>query len=268
MPLGFGKSQLTQTSRGYFQSTSNVGSGNHAGVLLDGSTTNAYNNWVRLFVGSFWFNCTSSQLDTGTVGRIIDWQGGSSPNFDQNQFTVFITGTGVSFFWIQNTYGTAAYSVSPTSWSTNYLDGKWHHVAFKLNVSGPVKQFYLDGVSQTMAGTDNSSNTPTFGRYASMFYDTNNNTTYTTTDQYGGKLHYLWLGSSDVDLSADISKFYSSGYVNLGTDGTASGLSQPRLFIYVNQAGVLTNGGSMSNTITVPKEGTGTLTLSNAGGGP
>lgn len=273
MPLGFARSILTKPAaaagRPYFQSASIVGSGNHAGLLLDGTTSTAYQTFVRNYTIAFWFNCSSSQLDTGTQGRIIDWQGGTSPNFDQNQFTVFITGTGITIFWIQNTYGTASYTVSPTSWSTNYLNSQWHHVMISLSLSSSsTKQCYIDGVSQTVSGTDNPTQTPAFGRYASMFYDTNNNTTYTTVDQYGGKLHYLYLDNAALDLSvsSNRTKFYNSGYVDLGTSGTSSGLTQPDIFIYVNSSNVITNGGTMSNTITTAKEGIGSITISATGG--
>lgn len=273
MPLGLGKSIITKgaaaapgTTTPYWQSTSNVGTGNHAALLLSGTTSTMFSDWNKLFTVSFWFNASSSNLDTGSASRIIDWQGGIS--LDHNQFTVFLTSTGFTIYWIERFDGTFSYTVSPASFSTNYLNSAWHHVVFKLKVSSPIgKQFYLDGVSQTVNGTDTSSRTPQYGRYAAVGCDNNSNTSYSADDQYGGKLTQLFIDNIDIDLSANIAKFYNSGYVDLGTQGTTSGLARPRIFVYVDTGGTLQQGGANTNiTLSTIKEGTGSITTSTTGG--
>lgn len=269
MPLGIARSILGLTqgkSTSFWKSTNQVQTGNHAALLLSGTTSTMFSEFNKDFTVSFWFNASTADLDSTSVSRIIDWQGGVS--LDHNQFTVFLTSTGFTIFWIERDDGTYSYSVSPASFSTNYLNSAWHHVVFKLKVSSPIaKQFYLDGVSQTFNGTDTSSRTPIYGRYAAVGCDNNSNTTYSNVDQFGGKLHQLWITNTSLDLSANIAKFYSAGHVDLGTAGTTSGLTQPRIYIYVDTSGTLQQGGANTNiTLSTISEGTGSITTSTSGG--
>jgi hypothetical protein len=78
-----------------------------------------------------------------------------------------------------------------------------------------------------------------------------------------------------TDLTTNIDKFWTNGGgVDLGTDGTASGLTQPDLYIRANAAGnmigssgTLQNGGTVSlSLIKAVREGTGNIQVFTSGG--
>jgi hypothetical protein len=46
----------------------------------------------------------------------------------------------------------------------------------------------------------------------------------------GDQIAQLYLDNTDVDIVTNLSKFYNNGFVNMGSDGTASGLPRPLIF--------------------------------------
>jgi len=126
-------------------------------------------------------------------------------------------------------------------------DGNWHHIYFVYDAdnSGNSK-IYVDGVSQSIVhGANGVANTSTV-EIVSFQDITRNTTSVETINQNYWDMAQFVMYDSVVD---DVSKFYNSGFVNLGSDGTASGLSQPPIYIYVDEAGALQQGGSNSASV-------------------
>lgn len=102
---------------------------------------------------------------------------------------------------------------------------QWYHVAVALNSTTQVMQVYINGVAKTTSGTLSTT---------SSRWDILNGIyvggTGGTRDGRADIMTQIWADNSFVDLSTNISKFYDNGYVNMGSSGTNSGLSQPLFF--------------------------------------
>jgi hypothetical protein len=142
-------------------------------------------------------------------------------------------------------------STSTTTLTTN----TWYHFVAKNNGTGSGRtQVWLNGVRQV----DNAAvNIGT----ANFLYSSVN--TYTiAADNFSSRWHLdgcmeqVYWYAGDIDLDANISKFYNNGWVDMGINGTGSGLPTPHIFHSGDtQAGFDDLRGSTTGTATV----TGTL---------
>jgi hypothetical protein len=99
-------------------------------------------------------------------------------------------------------------------------DNEWHHIAADCN--GSTVKLYVDGVDTGYSGTVRTARLQSItGMGVGGLY------TDGTQSDNGKAQIALWLTSQD--LATNISKLYNRGPVDLGSDGTASGLSQPEL---------------------------------------
>ena len=270
MPLGLGRSILSRYEapaaggdNPYFTMGVDPNSGN--GAALQVTNTPIFPTGQRSFSGTFWFNATASNIDSPT-SRIFDTQDGS----EQDQFTVQISTTYLSVAHVTNSGGVRFATWQPASFSTNYLDGNWHHIAFQTDFSsgGNTYTLYVDGSNTGFTSTpgDGDATSPTWGSYARVLTDENHTTSYRAVNEFGGKLAYFWLDSGDITWSTNISYVYSSGYVDPGTTGTFGGnLSQPDIFMYVDGTPAVAYGGT-TGTMSTVTQGSGSITASDTGG--
>ena len=68
-----------------------------------------------------------------------------------------------------------------------------------------------------------------------------------------------------TDYTGDISAWYNSGHVNLGTDGTGGGASQPSIWLH-ESGGSVVHGGSVSGTVALEGDAGGVVTVYEGNG--
>lgn len=125
----------------------------------------------------------------------------------------------------------------PASFSTNYLDDNWHHVLFELNSTSSL--VYVDGIDKTSEATLPSGYASPNGttQYMSIGSATTSYNSSAYSAFRAGKLQIadFWFKGNDVgNLASNIGSIYSSGWQDLGTDGTAgSTLPAPDIFCFI-----------------------------------
>ena len=78
-------------------------------------------------------------------------------------------------------------------------------------------------------------------------------------------LTQIWYEYGDTsNWTGNLTYWYDSGPVNMGTDGTASGASAPEVFIYINSTPAVTQGGSVGSIANTT--GSNAFTVSATGG--
>jgi len=212
--------------------------------------------WFKYGAGSTGENTIVLNLNEGTSGGV-----GNALIFCemyQGRFRIGVRDSTNNFrcdmLWADsNSTGTAE-----STFGNGHWDGNWHHYALAVNSSDPGITFYADGVARTnwaeLAGRITAGNKSEFNVYDSF------NLLSQWNDAQGGNntfITQLWMDDTEIDLSTNISKFYSSGAVDMGTDGTASGLSQPLIFHTGGYSDFFTKGGDTSSfNYTVTKDTT------------
>lgn len=271
MPLGFARSTFVHKAaaaaapdQGFFQSSGTTSDGaNGAGIVFSASGNYDFET-NDVIVVSVWFKGTSSDFPSGGVGALAKY----APLSGGEGFQIRIKTNGIQMLAQDESYGTEERSYSPAGWSTNYLDDNWHHVVMKMSKIASNAQLFVDGSSVTLSGSTGTV-TGTFAADDKVYHNSNptadNPSGY--YDAHSTTLEYaqLFISTEDIDLSTDIAKFYNSGYVDMGTDGTDSGLNQPIIFLHQNTGTFPTNGGS-DGTAAVVSEGSGGYTTSSSGG--
>lgn len=136
-----------------------------------------------------------------------------------------------------------------SSESDLYAVDEWHHYVYSVDLTTDDRNIaYLDGQALTMPGFS-ASVFPTdigWSNITSFFVHGYNAANRTNTI----RVAQLWIDNSYIDLSTNISKFYDNGPVDMGTDGTGSGLSQPLIYHYGNTSTFPTNNGTLSYSLT------------------
>ena len=148
------------------------------------------------------------------------------------------------------------------SFNTTYLNNEWHHLFVQIrgSLTGSAltnqNRIFLDGVdvtTQTINGTPvGTAEVATKNTFAG---DGTNlrETTIDIADVYAD------FGTA-TDYTSDISAWYNSGHVNLGTDGTGGGASQPSIWLR-ESGGSVVHGGSVSGTVALEGDAGGVVTV-------
>lgn len=285
MPLGLARSILSKTApaaagmtdRGYWVSTGTVATGSNAANIVADRGSNW--SWGGESTFMIWFKGT-------TAGQ--DAQASFAHLRLNNQFPIILNvekgaGNNITGFAKNLTDPKSiAFATAVASFDANYLDNQWHQlvISAKINATTYQCQIYLDGTQikntslsgKTAATAGDSSRYMYFGAGADNFpaggYE---------NDPDGAHLHQIGMifyDNSFIDLTTNIDKFYDGGGVDLGTDGTASGLAQPDVYLLPDAAGnmiggsgTLQNGGSVSfSSINAVREGTGNIEVFTSGG--
>lgn len=116
----------------------------------------------------------------------------------------------------------------------------WYHIAISADFPNAVTQVYLDGEVVSFGGFNN--NDVDFHQVVGIGIGCTAGST-TANGGFGDGITQLWLENSYIDLSANISKFYDNGFVDMGSSGTSSGLSQPLMYHYGNTSTFPTSNG-------------------------
>ena len=231
-----------------------------AGGYLEanGSHTNNMSSTSRAGTFSFWFKDINYGTRTGTL-RIFTGHDANDYYIAGPQLWTDSSGNltiygyrGINNGWVMQ--------LGVTGWVT---DSDWHHcaIAYDRTTAQSNAQVYLDGASQTVSVTRYSDledgwhqkDHTRFGSYGS-----------TNSGDEGMAIAQFWYDDTFTDIGANIDKFYdstNSGAVDMGTDGTASGLSAPAIYHYGNTSTFYTNNGRTSgNNIAYTLTANGTVT--------
>jgi len=152
------------------------------------------------------------------------------------------------------------------SWRTDILfdasavhgDGNWHHIMYAKN--NTTHYAYLDG-STSMPPFVNSYNSyNSSGNYTTFNdYDTGVILAESTggANQMENAITQLYIENTFIDISnsTNRAKFYDGGAVDMGTDGTGTGLVQPLHFFVGGLSDFKTDGGTVGTSWT--ENGTG-----------
>ena len=224
--------------------------------LHTSSYSNSESNTSNLTV-SFWIKTD----DSSTSGERYLFQFGSS---NDQTFFLYNQGTGGGqvgtngFIRVGNLDGGWKYDRLFDCGSING-DGNWHHIVYSR--SGTSDQAYVDGVSKSpftnSFNSYNNTGNHEFGSYS---------TASILAGSTGGASKIImpvcqvFIDNTYIDLSqsSNRQKFYNTGGVDMGTDGTSSSLSQPLHFFHGKTTEFNSDGGRAGQSFT--QAGTGSNT--------
>ena len=166
----------------------------------------------------------------------------------------------------------------------DFCDRQWHCMTWSVKDAGTGSTatggLYIDGVKYADAlAFGNGTSNANMASFRYLYLGGNHTQASDTFDnsesaEFPGDIGPIWWDASYIDLtnSTNMAKFYDSGntdgYVDLGTDGTASGLSQPDIYIY--QSGTsslnLQSGGTTSCSFTTLDGGSNSIVVGDGPG--
>ena len=235
---------LSSSDYMYMASSTNTGESDN--------TTATWSCWVKLSTTSP-RSVPFGMYNTGSVG--------SARLFSTFFYNNTVDATARMYH--QTTTGT----IDRTSSETNlYSTGDWVHIvaAYDTSVSGATPQVYVNGTAATMPAIGANGQSPFPWGNIDLWINGYNDGSNTNNIEVA----QLWVDNTYYDLSTDLFKFYDTANnqaVDMGTDGTASGLAQPLIYHNGNATSFGTNGGSLSYSLSV--NGTVTTSTGPAYGG-
>ena len=196
---------------------------------------------------SLWFKDDNNTTGEDTLFMLKHTSGGNSLlQFNYQGGRIRLIGldgsVGWGFDYFLGTYST-------TYGSGTYDDGEWHHVVFSRDGSASTEYLYVDGVDQTSNITVNA------GRqsFSAVAWQGDEWSQVSLLSEGGGNtcgvfVTQLFVDRNYYDLSTGsvLDKFYDGGAVDMGTDGTNTGLTQPRMFHTGDSGDFMTKGGNTS----------------------
>ena len=198
------------------------------------------------FTFAFWLK-NLAETDTGTLARI--------------------EGPGTDIIFINNNTATGKlrFGVLDGGWDIDLTidisdiqgDNNWHHFVYSRDGSASTHHWYVDGSSRTItvgSSRNNYGAVISFGTYQDVFILSETNGGGNLCDT---PITQLFIADEyyNITVAGTLDKFYDGGAVDMGTDGTSSGLNQPELFFTGDTSTFNTNGGSLSISMTT--NGTG-----------
>jgi hypothetical protein len=271
MPLGFARSVLTipaaaaaGADRGYWNQSDSLASNLYKGVTFTKST--AYSNTSANLDVSFWFKGNIADLDTAFDSHIIFVNSDGA----NNTFTIEMhKNYGLFVAQFYGSYGgesITSHQNTTNNFGTTYLNNAWHHCYVQWRGranNNALSRIYLDGVDTTYS--KNAGTMPIGAgsqpiQTASKIFHNGNKDKRASGFR---KADFYQIFHSTTNNIANISKWYNSGYVDLGTSGNSGGAPTPDIWLTVS-GGAVTQGGALSGTVS--EVGDGTLTKSNTGG--
>jgi hypothetical protein len=119
--------------------------------------------------------------------------------------------------------------------SGGFAAGTWYHVVSKSNTTGSGRnQIWIDGVRVNDQAHFGTSTDP----FGVGNLDTNTlgygigGSPSSASRLFNGCIAQVYWYAGDIDIDANIAKFYSNGYVDFGSAGTTSGLPTPHIYHY------------------------------------
>lgn len=206
---------------------------------------------ARIQVAAAWFKLASAPTGDECILNASYSSDGNAPILFE------LTGGNVRLYvHTGSSYTDYQHTPSPA-----FSAGTWNHIVAKSNTSGSGrKQIWINGVRVNDAAADASS-THTFGvgnsDTASYGYGIAHYSHTSVSRLFNGCIAQVYWYGGDIDIDADIAKFYNNGYVDFGSGGTTSGLPTPHIYHYGGTQATFDDvrGSLGGSTVTV----TGTL---------
>jgi len=199
-------------------------------------------------VADTFFRCFHSTGGTSLLG--IEYQGGRMRLLGLDGDRAW------AFDYLIGTY-------NATYGNGTYDDGNWHHLVYSRDGSASTEYLYVDGSSTSFsvnAGRRNFTNNP-FPWQGPDFAEVSvlSESYNSASNPVGCEVTQLFVDNVYYNLSdsATLQKFYNGGAVDMGSDGTGSGLAAPVMFHHGDTSTFMTNAG----------DGTFSYTLTTAGSG-
>ena len=208
--------------------------------INSGESSNTTATW------SVWFKLANSSPRSVPFGMYNSAFSGTADRL----FGVFLFNNSVDAtarFYHQTLNGTIDRTSSETSL---YNTGDWHHICAAYDTNGgTTPQVYVDGVQATMPSIASG-----VAAFPWTYIDLWINGYSDGAQQNDIEVAQLWVDNSYYDLSTNLEKFYdttNNQAVDLGSDGTATGLSQPLIYHNGDASSFGTNSGTLSYTLQV-----------------
>ena len=136
--------------------------------------------------------------------------------------------------------------------SGTYDDGNWHHVMISGDGSTSTFKLYVDGTELTAGSQSATTYNAAALNYSQDWWNGDHYDRFyllaesTGAGQCGLEVAQLYVDNAHNDLSSATvrQKFYDGGAVDMGSDGTSSGLAQPLMFHAGDSTTFTTNGGT------------------------
>lgn len=229
------------------------------GTSNDGYIANTVTNNItanKTLTLSLWWKPSDSTVRGVLFGAATASVGGQNAVFFENT-----AAREFRLYSYTNGYGVTIDIKSPAIIWSNI----WNHIVVSVDLTSTTTRYmYVNGVSQTITATTYV--TGQNNGLASIFKLGLGIRNWNPVDLgSAGELAQVWIDNSYIDLtnSANLSKFYNGGYVEMGTDGTQSGLSQPLIF----HAGNTTSSPTFSTNKGRTSGGAGTISYSTSTSG-
>lgn len=180
----------------------------------------------KVWVVSFWWKYIGATLDFQTPFSII-----YTSTADYNApAAVNIRNTGK--IQLYGHFGSGFLNIDNITPNTPFVADEWNHFVMKLNGTGSGRtQIWHNGVRIYDAAASNIANP--FAWDNTLMYVLGNNRVHTVG--VNGGLEQVYFYAGDIDLDANISKFYDGGYVNMGGNGSSSGLPVAHIYHQGNE---------------------------------
>ena len=195
---------------------------------------------------SFWIKDTDNTSGTDTMCRFKTSAGLLALEYAGGQMRVMPTesegyGATWSFDYLIGTN-------SGTYGNGTYDDGDWHHFVYSRDASASTHYLYIDGSDATSSIVVNGGRSNFSGN---VWQGTSWDSVALLCETAGGNLMGLLVTQLFIDYNyynlstgSILDKFYDGGAVNMGADGTSSGLTQPRVFHTGDTGDFFTKGGN------------------------
>ena len=209
----------------------------------------------------FSYSNTISQqdsVDSRDITLSIWLKDDGSSSGEDTIFNMHTSGSGGLAMNYQNGAGIRIMSWTSSTWEFDYTidadidNGSWHHFVYSRDGSASTHYLFVDGTDQTsnivITGGDRSSFAGNVWQGTTYY-----NVHLLTETSGGGNKVGAWVTQLFIDYNyynlstgSVLDKFYDDGAVNMGTDGTSSGLTQPRMFHTGDTGDFFTLGGNTS----------------------
>jgi hypothetical protein len=244
-------------------------------VIDKGSGQNWNGAGSGTFSLMFWFKASASDIDSTYENALVFRTLGGTNGNDNGQFAE-ITSAGIVTGTQQNNSTFRLIIWQPASFSTNYIDGNWHHIAIQLKPGA--SKIFADGVDKSSEATLPSGSAAAPDQTARYLFVAalpfaHNSATYGGIRASKVKFADFWYKNADdgaLDFANDKGYVYSSTgnpWIDLGASGNASGnIPTPDIFLRIDGGALVQDGATGTYTLT---KGTGSANqIESSTGGP
>jgi hypothetical protein len=178
---------------------------------------------ARIQVASYWFKLASSPTGDESI-LVAQYGDGNAPILCE------LTG-GVLRHYVHTGNAFIDYQYSRPG---GFVAGTWYHIIQKSNTSGSGRsQIWIDGVRVNDQSNFGTSTSPFgVGNLDTVNYGYAIGAASIASRFWNGCIAQVYWYAGDIDIDADIAKFYDNGYVDMGSAGTTSGLPTPHIYHY------------------------------------